>query len=169
MNCLNCGIEITQNRKFCSDKCRYNHHYANTITSKPCSVCGKEFKGKGKERCCSDKCRKKAQRIYKKTCPICKKSFKARGNGIYCSNICYRTANSPSKGLTVAHCKVCGNGFRTSLVAHQLVCSDECSSKLFSVYINQSLVDVFGTTDKKEIAHLLKDNFQKEKGVLDNA
>lgn len=156
--CLYCQIPIPENRKYCSDLCKERYRYENTIKEKKCSICGKTFKGSIGTKCCSDKCKLKAQKIYKKVCPICNKKFKARGNGIYCSQSCYRLANSSTKGLTMATCEVCNAQFKTlkTDLAVTSVCSDKCSTNLFSTYINRANLEVFGTTNKEEIIEIFE-------------
>lgn len=149
--CKMCGSEISNNRIYCSDKCKEKHRYLNTIYEKKCIVCSKEFKGTKGKVVCSSECSLKAQRKNTKVCPICHSEFDSRGNGIYCSEICYRTANNPTKGLMVSTCEVCGITFKTLKTAPELTCSDICSTKLFSTYINRANKEVFGTTDKNKI------------------
>lgn len=150
-NCKVCGTIIHNNRIYCSNKCKEKHRYSNTIYKKKCSICGKEFEGAKGKVVCSPECSLKAQRINTKVCPICQSEFKSRGNGVYCSDICYRTANNPSKGLMVTSCEVCEVTFKTLKTAPESTCSDLCSTKLFSTYINRANKEVFGTTDKNQI------------------
>lgn len=149
--CKVCGVEIGNNRVFCSNKCKEKYRYDNTIYKKKCSACGKEFEGTKGMVVCSHKCSLKAQRKNIKVCPICHSEFNSRGNGIYCSEICYRTANNPTKGLMVTTCEVCGITFKTLKTAPESTCSDLCSTKLFSTYINRANKEVFGTIDKSKI------------------
>lgn len=163
MKCLNCNKELVgKQTSYCSVSCKKKYIYNNTVSKKSCAVCRKEFEARLGVKYCSDKCSLKAQRKNKKVCPMCNKKFLARGNGVYCSNVCYRTANSSTKGLMVSYCKVCGQSFKTLISNPEVVCSDSCSTRLFSVYINETLIEVFGTTDKNQIQTFLKDNFQKE-------
>lgn len=150
-NCKMCGTIIHNRRIYCSNKCKQKYKYENTLYKKNCSICGKEFIGKRGKVVCSHECSIKAQRTIIKVCPMCKSEFNSRGNGVYCSEICYRTANNPTKGLMVAICEVCNSTFKTSKNAPELTCSDLCSTKLFSTYINRANKEVFGTTDINQI------------------
>lgn len=153
--CKMCGKKITNNKLYCSVNCKDKYRYSHIIHKKKCSVCGKEFNGTKGKKVCSSECFLKAQRHKIKTCPVCHSTFNSRGNGVYCSNICYRTANNPTKGLMVATCEVCLKTFKTSKTNPELVCSDYCSSKLFSVYINRAHIDVFKTCDPKKIKKII--------------
>lgn len=179
MKCLNCDIELTSNKKYCSNSCKKKYLYKKKLFNKECIICKKTFTGTAGMKCCSDSCSIKAQRLYKKSCPVCGKRFSARGNGVYCSDMCYRTANSKTKGLTIGVCRVCKSPYRFKKDSNSIVCSSECSSNLFSVLIDETLMEIFATTDKKAIKillennvcftddELLKDNFQ-EKGEITN-
>lgn len=149
--CKVCEVEISNNRVFCSNKCKEKHRYYNTIYKKKCSICGKDFEATKGKVVCSPECSLKAQRKNTKLCPICHSEFNSRGNGVYCSEICYRTANNPTKGFMVSTCEVCGATFKTLKTTPELTCSDICSTKLFSTYINRANKEVFGTTDKSKI------------------
>lgn len=155
-NCKICGAIIHNKRIYCSNKCKEKRRYNDTIYIKNCSVCGEEFPATKGMTVCSPECSLKAQRKYIKTCPMCKKEFNSRGNGTYCSEVCYRTANSKTKGLTVARCEVCSTDFRTSIVDPDLTCSDICDSNLFKVYIDANNIEVFGTSSTKEIRKIIK-------------
>lgn len=157
MKCLICGKKLVGKQKnYCSNSCKNKYIYENKIYKKKCKVCRRFFLGKRGTNCCSSKCAAEAQRIHSKVCPICSKKFKARGNGIYCSDICYRTANSETKGLIVSYCRVCGQSFKTRKDNPVAVCGEECGSKLFSTYIKETLLDVFGTEDKNIIKHFFE-------------
>lgn len=152
MKCIQCGKRLTgRQQNYCSVSCKKKYKYKIKTQQKKCKVCGKFFVGKSGESCCSSECVVKAQKIHTKVCPMCSKKFKGRGNGVYCSTICYRTANSETKGLMVSYCRVCGQSFRTRKDNPVVVCGEECSSKLFSTYIKETLLNVFGTEDKETI------------------
>lgn len=153
--CKVCGVEISNNRIYCSDSCKEKHRYINTIYKKKCSVCGKEFQSTKGKSVCSPECSLKAQRNSIKVCPICHSEFVSRGNGVYCSEICYRTANNPNKGLMVATCEVCGVDFKILKTSPRPTCSDLCSTKLFSTYIDRANKEVFGNTDKNKIKKII--------------
>lgn len=155
--CLQCNAPISPNRKYCSDLCKERYRYAHTIKKKKCIVCKKEFEGSIGTKCCSEKCKLKAQKKYKKICPVCGTKFKARGNGIYCSDVCYRTANSTTKGLIIATCDVCHNKFQTLKSNPEATCSDKCSSRLFSTYISNINREIFGTTNKAHIQQYISE------------
>lgn len=154
--CKVCGVEINPRKIYCSNSCKERYRYENTLISKTCIVCGKEFFGKKGKTVCSSECSVRSQRNTVKTCPVCNKSFDARGNGIYCSNVCYRTANSSTKGLIVTDCEVCGNSYKSLITKPTLTCGDICSSMLFPTYINRINKEVFGTTNTKLIRKEIK-------------
>lgn len=154
--CKKCGVDISSNRVFCSDKCKDRYRYYNTIYIKTCSVCNEEFPATKGMTVCSPECSLKAQRKNIKICPICQSEFDSRGNGVYCSDICYRTANNPTKGLMVSTCEVCNTTFKTLKTNPDMVCSDLCSTKLFSTYINRANKEVFGTADKSKIRKIIE-------------
>lgn len=154
--CRVCSKEISNNRKYCSNSCKEKHRYNSTIYIKECSVCGEEFPATKGMSTCSPECSLKSQHRYEKVCVVCKNTFLARGNGLYCSDMCYRTANSSTKGLMVTSCEVCNKQFRTLKSNPEATCSDLCSSKLFSTYINRVHTEVFGTSDASRIKSIIK-------------
>lgn len=155
--CKQCKVQISDNKKYCSDKCKEKYKYDTTPYIKNCSVCKNVFLGKKGTKTCSPECKLKSQKLYKKVCLVCKNKFNARGNGLYCSDVCYRTANSTTKGLIVLRCEVCHNNFQTLRTSSDVVCSDKCGSKLFSTYIVKANREVFGTSNKVEIRRMVSE------------
>lgn len=143
-NCTYCGEEFeaypSQDRKYCSRDCSYEHRKERTNETRTCEHCGEDYEVQQsrKQKYCSTDCQHKARRNrVTSTCEECGDEFERRASsmerhdtsGKYCSKECM-DAGTIEKTF---ECPTCGDEFTRrsgkATRSETQYCSQECYGK----------------------------------------
>ena len=120
-----------------------------------CLYCGKEL-SRSHDGTVKKYCNAFCQYSHKTTvikCRTCGKNFEARKGVKYCSDKCKRQGYK-SKLLV---CSVCGKEYVGSKYSTYYICSNECRNRLATHRARALMLELFGTANKEEIRHKVKE------------